>query len=91
MEAIHTVVPRALTVLFRNAPMSQGKLEVAWRAAVGDALCRVSTVRLQPDGSVEVHPADQRWHKELKRSSPIILGRLNALLGADTVKRITVK
>ena len=67
MEAIHTVVPRALTELFRNGPMSQGKLEVAWRVAVGDALSRVSTVKLQADGSVHVHPADQRWHKELKR------------------------
>ena len=63
------VVPRALTELFRQGPMSQGKLEVAWRVAVGDALARVTTVRLQPDGVVEVQPADQRWNKELKRSS----------------------
>jgi hypothetical protein len=91
MEAIHTVVPRALTELFRHGPMSQGKLDVAWRVAVGDALCRVSTVRLQPDGSVEVHPADRRWHKELKRSSSMILTRLKALLGADAVTRLVVK
>lgn len=91
MDALHTVVPRALTELFRNGPMSQGKLEVAWRVAVGDALCRVSTVRLQPDGSVDVHPADQRWHKELKRSSNMIFSRLTSLLGAGAVKRIVVK
>jgi predicted nucleic acid-binding Zn ribbon protein len=91
MEAIHTVVPRALTELFRNGPMSQGKLDVAWRAAVGDALSRVSTVKLQADGSVDVHPADQRWQKELKRSSPVILQRLNTLLGANVIARIIVK
>jgi hypothetical protein len=72
MDALHTLVPRALTELFRHGPMSQGKLEVAWRVAVGDALCRVSAVTLQPDGSVEVRPSDQRWQKELRRSSPMI-------------------
>lgn len=91
MDAIHTVVPRALTELFRNGPMSQGKLEVAWRVAVGDTLSRVSTVKLQPDRSVDVHPADLRWCKELKRSSTMILGRLNTLLGANAVTRLSVK
>jgi hypothetical protein len=91
MESLQTVVPRALAVLFRCGPMSQGKLEVAWRMVVGDALCRVTTVRLQPDGSVDVHPADQRWHKELKRSSAVILERLNSLLGVDALKRIVVR
>lgn len=91
MDAINTVVPRALTALFRNGPVSQGKLEVAWRVAVGDALSRVSTVRLRDDGSVEVHAADQRWHKELKRSAPVILARLNSMLGADAVTRLSIK
>lgn len=91
MDALHTVVPRALTQLFSHGPMSQGKLEVAWRVAVGDAIARISTVRLQPDGSVEVQAADQRWHKELKRSSSMILSRLTALLGRDAVTRLVVK
>jgi hypothetical protein len=91
MISLHTVAPHALTELFRHGPMSQGKLEVAWRFAVGDALTRVTTIRLQPDGSVEVQPVDQRWTKELKRSSSMILTRLLGLLGPDSVKRIIVK
>ncbi len=88
MDSLHSVVPRALTELFRQGPMSQGKLEVAWRVAVGDALARVTTVRLQPDGVVEVQPADQRWNKELKRSSTMILTRLIGLLGDGRVSRV---
>ena len=91
MDSLHSVVPRALTALFRQGPMSQGKLEVAWRVAVGDALARVTTVRLQLEGTVEVHTADQRWNKELKRSSSMIHTRLIGLLGADSVRRIVVK
>ena len=91
MDALHTVVPGALTELFRQGPMCQGKLDVAWRVAVGDALTRVSTPRLQPDGCVEVQAADQRWQKELKRSSSMILSRLTMLLGTDAVCRLVVK
>ena len=85
------MLPRALVELFRVGPLSQGKLDVAWRAAVGDALCRVSSVHLQSDGSVEVRAADQRWQRELKRSLPLIIQRLNDLLGANAVARLVVK
>lgn len=91
LEAVHTVVPRALAELFRRGPMSQGKLEVAWRVAVGDALARVSKVRLQPDGSVEVLAADQRWQRELKRSTSLIEVRLSNLLGPAVVTHVVVK
>jgi Dna[CI] antecedent, DciA len=91
MDSLHSVVPRALTELFRQGPMSQGKLEVAWRVAVGDALTRVTSVRLQADGVVEVQPVDQRWKSELKRSSSMILTRLIGLLGPDSIRRIVVK
>jgi hypothetical protein len=90
MQSLQAIVPRALTELLRQGPMSQGKLEIAWRAAVGDALNRVTTVRLQPDGTVDVVAADARWNRELKRSSSIILTRLIGLLGAGSVRRLSV-
>ena len=91
MDPLHSVVPRALTELFRMGPMSQGKLDVAWRVAVGDALTRVSRVRLQSDGSVEIYAADQRWQKELRRSSHMIRTRLQGLLGTAAIDRLVVK
>jgi hypothetical protein len=91
VESLQAVVPRALMELFRVGPLSQGKLEVAWRVAVGDALRRVTTVQLRPEGIVEVSAADARWQIELKRSSPVIVSRLRALLGAGSVTRLVVK
>ena len=90
MHSLQTVVPRALIELFRQGVMSQGKLEVAWRVAVGDVLARVTSVRLLPDAVVEVSPADPRWHPELVRSSPMILSRLKSLLGPDAVTELAV-
>ena len=91
MDSLRSVVPRALTELFRQGPLSQGKLEVAWRVAVGDGIARVTAVRLQPDGVVDVHTNDQRWTKELRRSSSMILTRLVSLLGTGSITRIVVK
>jgi len=90
MDSLQTIVPRALTELLHQGPLSQGKLEMAWRAAVGDALTRVTSVRLQPHGVVEVLACDARWNKELKRSSNMILTRLKGLLGADSVHRLSI-
>ena len=90
MNSLQSLVPRALTELFRVGPMSQGKLEIAWRVAVGDALSRVTTVHLQQDGAIEVHPADPRWYRELRRSSDVILTRLEGMLGPGAITRITV-
>ena len=91
MDALQTILPRALAELLRHGPLSQGKLELAWRTAVGDGLSRVTTVRLQPDGVVDVLPADARWHRELKRSSNMILARLNSLLGPNAVTRLVLQ
>jgi len=90
MDSLQAIVPRVLTELLRQGPMSQGKLEIAWRAAVGDALSRVTTVRLQPGGCVEVLASDARWNHELKRSASVILTRLKGLLGDDKIARLLV-
>jgi hypothetical protein len=90
VDALQSIVPRAIAELLRHGPMSQGKVEVAWRAAVGDALSRVSTVRWQPNGVIEVRAADARWNRELKRSSSMILTRLKSLLGSDNVQRVSI-
>jgi hypothetical protein len=91
MDSLQTIVPRAVAELLRHGPMSQGKLEVAWRTAVGDALNRVTAVQLHPGGVVEVRTADARWNRELKRSSSMILTRLKGLLGNDNVLRLSVQ
>jgi len=79
-----------LAGLLRQGPLSQAKLEVAWRATVGDAISRATTVRLHADGLVEVRAADQRWKQELKRSSKMILERLQNVVGRDQVLRLSI-
>jgi hypothetical protein len=90
MRSLRDLAPNALTLLFRHGAMSQAKLEAAWDIAVGHALSKATTVRLADGGTVEASAADHRWWRELERSSAVIQGRLNGLLGVGTVTRLVL-
>ena len=83
-------LPGALAHLLRDAPLSDGKVSFAWRAAVGPAFGRATAVKL--NGRVLlVETTSSPWAIEIKRSSGTILRRLQTLLGADTIAAIEVR
>ena len=79
-----------LVDIVRKAPLCPEKVDFAWRSAVGPALQRVTTVRLDDDGILHVTAMNAQWAREVKRSSKLILARLEPMLGAATVRRIKV-
>ena len=83
-------MPAVLTRLLRQQPPSDAKVTFAWRAAVGRAVDRATTVSLRRDGTLEVRASDQHWRREIARSAPLIVDRLAGLLGREVVKRIDV-
>jgi hypothetical protein len=90
MRPLTHALPGAIAELLRDVPVSNGKVDFAWRVAVGTAVERVTSVRL--DGCVlRVLAADAQWAREIARSSGVILARLQTLLGHDTVNRIVVR
>ena len=90
MRPLNSALPGALAELLRDAPLSPGKVSFAWRAAVGPALERETAVRLV-DRTLVVDAASRLWAREVSRSSPIILRRLQTLLGSDVVVGISVR
>ena len=76
--------------IIRKAPLCPEKVDFAWRSAVGPALQRVTSVRLDDQGMLHVTTANQHWGREVRRSSRLIMSRLEALLGAGTVKGLKV-
>jgi predicted nucleic acid-binding Zn ribbon protein len=90
VRPIQQVLPGALVEIMRAAPLSAGKVDLAWRAAVGSAVERVTAVRLE--GRVLlVEAASPAWAREVLRASPVILARLQTLLGKDTIASLTVR
>jgi predicted nucleic acid-binding Zn ribbon protein len=90
MNPLSHIIPGALLTVLRDAPISQGKVGFAWRVAVGPALQRATEVRLE-ERVLIVETSSPQWSREVMRSSPVILRRLQELLGADVVERIEVR
>lgn len=90
MRPLNSALPGALAELLKDTPISAGKVSFAWRAAVGPALERETSVRLE-GGTLFVDAASRQWATEIRRSSSIILNRLQTLLGASTVVSISVR
>jgi len=90
MRPIAHAVPGALVELLKAAPLSDGKVAFAWTAAVGPALGRVTAVKLER-GVLIVETPGPQWSREIMRSSPLILARIQRMLGADAVETIEVR
>ena len=90
MRPLHHALPGVLTEILRAAPLSDGKVTFAWRAAVGPALARVTAVKLE-HAVLIVETTSAQWSREIMRSSPTILKRLCGLLGTDVVDRIETR
>lgn len=84
------LLPGALAAILRNAPLTPEKVAFAWRAAVGPAVDKATTVELRDDVLV-VRARDGSWQREVERSAHLIRSRLQALLGKDIVRFIDVK
>jgi hypothetical protein len=90
MRSINQAVPGALADLLRTIPLSTGKVQFSWNAAVGPALQRATSVRLEGTRLL-VDTTSAQWAREVARAAHLILPRLQLLLGKDTVTDIEVR
>ena len=90
MQPMGQAIPKVVADLLRNSPNSPGKVEFAWKAVVGGAIGRVTRVRLE--GQLLIVEAETTaWTRELSRSAPFLLTRLQRLLGPEAVKEILIR
>ena len=89
MIPVQRFMPDALAEVLRRAPLNQDKIAFAWRAAVGEAMDRGTTIAFD-HGVLRVHPVSTAWGREVVRSAALIRARLDALLGRGVVTAIDV-
>jgi len=87
---IGQVLPGALAQIVRDAPLSAGKVDFAWRSAVGTQMAKVSAVRLE-GGVLLIEVQTAQWGSAIMRASGLILSRLRSMLGADTVRELRIR
>jgi hypothetical protein len=89
MIPVNAFLPGAVAEIIRKAPMSQEKVEFAWRTAVGPSVDRVTKVRLT-GYILQVHASDAAWRREIEHSAALIRNRLESLLGPGIVRGLNV-
>ncbi len=82
-------MPDALAEILRKAPLNEEKISFAWRAAVGAAMDRGTTVSLDR-GVLRVQASGMAWRREVERSEVLIRARLDALLGRGIIRSIEI-
>jgi predicted nucleic acid-binding Zn ribbon protein len=87
--AVHSLLPAGLAEALRKAPLSDEKVALAWRIAVGPAMDHASRVVLD-DGVLLVSVSRAEWQREIRRSSSLIRSRLEAFLGDGVVRSLKV-
>src|SRR5262245_20928215 len=90
MRPLTHALPGALRLLLHDMPLSSGKVDFAWTAAVGPAVARATAVKLEA-GVLIVETTSTEWGHEVRRSSAMILKRLQSLLVDNAVSRIEVR
>lgn len=89
MIAVHSLLPAGLAEALRKAPLSDEKVALAWRIAVGPAMDHASHAVLD-GGVLLVSVSRAEWQREIRRSSSLIRSRLDAFLGDGVVRSLKV-
>jgi len=89
MQSLKQTMPRALDEIVRRAPLSAGKVEFAWGLVVGPTVQRNTAIRLEA-GVLLIDASSRQWADEVRRSSRVIVARLQGLLG-QAVTRLEVR
>jgi hypothetical protein len=70
--------------------MSPGKINFAWKSAVGSTFGKITSVHLEGQVLL-VDAATPHWVREIRRATPVLLRRLRTLLGEGVVTDLVVR
>jgi hypothetical protein len=82
------VMPGVVAEVIRKAPLTDEKVSFAWRLAVGPAVDKATTVRLDEQGTLHVSAEAAAWLDGVRQSVGLIRSRLAHYLGENAIKRI---
>jgi hypothetical protein len=72
----------------KRQPLTPAKVAFCWRLAVGPAMDRATNVSIGHPGELIVEAQDLHWRREVERALPLVINRLEYLLGPEPVQRV---
>jgi predicted nucleic acid-binding Zn ribbon protein len=92
VQAVQKASMPALRELLAGQPTTAGKVAFAWQVAAGPAMGRAARVTwMAEQAALRVTARDAAWLAEIRRARPIVLERLQGLLGAGVVDRLIIE
>lgn len=92
MDALQRAASDALRTLLDSQPTTPAKIAFAWRIAAGAALAKAGEPEWRrDDGVLVIRSASEAWRRELRRASPVLLHRLQELIGPGVVRRLVIE
>lgn len=83
-------MPAVVAEIIRKAPLTDEKVVLAWRLAVGPAVAKATNVRLAASGTLYVKAEAPAWNDAIAKSFGLIRSRLAHYLGETAVKNIDI-
>jgi hypothetical protein len=87
VQALSQTAARVLKTILDGQPLGAAKVAFAWHIAAGPTIAAASTVRWS-DGRLCVRARSETWRQEILRVRPIVLARVQALVGVEAVKSL---
>jgi len=79
---VQNIAASVLADIIRRQPPSRERTTFAWGVVAGTALTRATSIELR-GGVLIVTAKDARWAREVERARPIVMARLQSLLGGE--------
>ena len=90
MRPIQAFSGNVLAEIVQRQPSSPARTAFAWQLVVGSTLARMTSVEMKGT-TLQITAKDERWLKEIDRARPAILPKLQQLLGADVITKISTR
>ena len=87
VEPIENVAVTALRTLLASQPDSDAKVACAWKVAAGPSLAQATTTSWSA-GVLHVRAKSDAWRREVRHARPMLLQRVQSLVGRDAVREI---
>jgi predicted nucleic acid-binding Zn ribbon protein len=90
MRPIQAFSGSVLAEIVRRQASSPARTAFAWQLVAGPTLARMTSVEMKGT-TLQITAKDERWLKEIDRARPAILPKLQQLLGADVITKISTR
>ena len=90
LDSLHNTASAAVRRLLADQPNTPAKVAFAWKIAAGPAVGRATVTSWRSGGVLTVTARTDAWRREVREASPLLLRRLQDLLGPGVVTRVQV-